>query len=130
MIKVFCYFATNIDDTKAISLELEKSMQSRKFKDNNGNMELSEVDYHKYKPYYVIITDDYKEVRDIDIIKDVAEMPVNYGYSLIVISPRLINIPNECKTFISIGDKKSGVFENELVSNKQKKNSTLIMMKL
>ena len=33
---------------------------------------------------------------------------------------RLINIPNECKTFISIGDKKSGVFENELVSNKQK----------
>ena len=118
--KSFRYFATNIDDTKAISLELEKSMQSRKFKDNNGNMELSEVDYRKYKPYYVIITDDYKEVRDIDIIKDVAEMPVNYGYSLIVISPRLINIPNECKTFISIGDKKSGVFENELVSNKQK----------
>ena len=32
----------------------------------------------------------------------------------------MINIPNECETFISVGDKKSGVFENELVSNKQK----------
>ena len=92
----------------------------RKFKDNNGKMELSGADYHKYKPYYMIITDDYKLIRDTDIIKDVSEMPINYGFSLVVISPRLINIPNECKTFISIGDKKSGVFENELVSNKQK----------
>ena len=95
-------------------------MQTRKFKDNNGKMELNGADYHHYKPYYVIITDDYKMVRDIELVKDVSEMPINYGFSLIVISPRLVNIPNECKTFISIGDKKSGVFENELVSNKQK----------
>ena len=40
--------------------------------------------------------------------------------SLIVVSPRLINIPNECNAFVSIGDKKSGVFENELIANKQK----------
>ena len=118
--KTFRYFATNLDEAKEISLELEKSMQARKFKDNNGKMELSGADYHKYKPYYMIITDDYKLIRDTDIIKDVSEMPINYGFSLVVISPRLINIPNECKTFISIGDKKSGVFENELVSNKQK----------
>ncbi len=114
------YFATNLDEAKAISLELEKEIQARKFKDNNGKMELSGVDYHKYKPYYLIITDDYKSLRDIEMLKDVCEMPINYGFSLIVISPRLVNIPNECKTFISIGDRKSGVFENELVSNKQK----------
>ena len=118
--KSFRYFATNFDEAKAISLELEKEMQARKYRDNNGKMELSEADYHKYKPYYLIITDDYKMVRDIELVKDVCEMPVNYGFSLMVISPRLINIPNECNTFISIGDKKSGVFENELVSNKQK----------
>ena len=118
--KTMRYFATNLDEAKQISLELEKEMQSRKFKDNNGKMELSNIDYHKYKPYYLIITDDYKQVRDIELVKDVCEMPINFGFSLIVISPRLINIPNECKTFISIGDKKSGVFENELVSNKQK----------
>ncbi len=114
------YFATNLDEAKEISLELEKEMQARKFKDNNGKMELSGVDYHKYNPYYMIITDDYKLVRDIELVKDVCEMPINYGFSLIVVSPRLVNIPNECKTFISIGDKKSGIFESELVSNKQK----------
>ena len=114
------YFATNLDEAKEISFELEKEMQARKFTDKNGKMELSGTDYHKYKPYYVVITDDYKMVRDIEIMKDILEMPVNYGFSLIVISPRLVNIPNECKTFISIGDKKSGIFESELVSNKQK----------
>jgi len=114
------YFATNLDEAKEISLALEKEFQARKYRDVNGNMEVSSVDYHKYKPYYMIITDDYKSVRDIEILKDVCSMEINYGFSLIVVSPRLINLPNECKTFVSIGEKKSGVFENELVSNKQK----------
>ena len=114
------YFASSLDEAKAISLELEKEIQTRKYKDSNGKMEVNTVDYHKYKPYYVVITDDYKAIRDLELVKDIEDMPVNYGFSLIVISPRLVNIPNECKTFISIGDKKSGVFENELVSNKQK----------
>ena len=114
------YFATNFDEAKEISLVLEKEMQTRRYRETDGKMEDNTEDYRKHKPYYFIITDDYKMVRDIEIIKDVCEMPINYGFSLMVISPRLVNIPNECKTFISIGDKKSGIFENELVSNKQK----------
>ncbi len=114
------YFASNLDEAKEISLALEQELQARKYKDVNGQRELNNNDYRKYKPYYVLITDDYKSIRDVEIVKDIAEMTINVGYSLIVISPRLVNIPNECKTFISIGEKKSGVFENELVSNKQK----------
>ena len=118
--RTFRYFASNLDEAKELSLELEKEVQARKFVDNNGKMDLSDKDYHHYKPYYLIITDDYKLVRDVELVKDVSEMQINYGFSMIVISPRLVNIPNECKTFISIGDKKSGIFESELVSTKQK----------
>lgn len=114
------YYAANLDEAKEISLVLEQELQARKYKDVNGNRELNDADYRRYKPYYLIITDDYKLIRDVEIVKDVAELPINVGFSLIVISPRLVNLPNECKTFISIGDKKSGIFENELVSNKQK----------
>lgn len=114
------YFATNIDEAKEISLALEQELQARKYKDNNGTRELNTTDYKKYRPYYIIITDDFKSVRDVELVKDVCESQINVGFSLIVISPRLVNLPNECKTFISVGDKKSGVFENELVSNKQK----------
>ena len=118
--KTIRFFATNIDEAKEISLYLEQEIQRRKYKDENGNTGTNDTNYIKNKPYYVIITDDYKSVRDIELVKDVAEMDVNIGFSLLTISPRLINVPNECNTFISIGDKKSGIFENELVSNKQK----------
>ncbi len=114
------FFAENLDEAKEISLYLEKEFQARKYNDIDGNMKISEKDYKSYQPYYLLITDDYKAYRDVDILKDVCESNINYGFSLIVISPRLVNLPNECQTFISIGDKKSGVFENELVSNKQK----------
>ena len=100
------YFATNIDEAKEISLYLEQEIQHRKYKDVNGEMQLNTENYKNYKPYYVVITDDYKLVRDVELVKDITSMEINIGFSLITISPRLINIPNECQTFISIGDKK------------------------
>lgn len=112
------YFASDIDDMKEISLHLEKEFQRRGAPKDSIRTE--NYSYLNYEPYYVIITDDYKMVRDLEIIKDVAEQEVNLGFSLVIISPRITNLPNECSTFISIGDQKSGVFENELVSNKQK----------
>ena len=115
--KTVRYFATNIDEMKELSLHLEQQFQHR-FRPEEGAKEGRT--YVDYEPYYIIITDDYKAVRDLEIIKDVESQEVNYGFSLTIVSPRLTNLPNECKTFISIGDQKSGVFENELVSNKQK----------
>lgn len=114
------FFASNIDDMKELSLYLEKEFQKRNTRDNELSINVDDKDYDNYSPYYVIITDDYKMVRDLEIIKDVAAQEKNCGFSLVIISPRLTNLPNECKTFVSIGDQKSGVFENELVSNKQK----------
>ena len=112
------FFATNQDEMKELSLYLEKEFQHRKYADENNN--LNDKNYTEYIPYYMIITDDYKSVRDLEVIKDICEQELNIGFSLTIISPRLTNLPNECKTFISIGEQKSGVFENELVSNKQK----------
>lgn len=112
------YFATNDDELKEISLHLEKEFQHRKFNGETG--ELNDKNYASYKPYYFVITDDYKAVRDLDIIKDIASQQINLGFSLMVVSPKITNLPNECRTFVSIGDLKSGLFESELVSKKQK----------
>ncbi len=111
------YFSTNLDEMKELSLHLEQQFQHRVRPNDNGR---DDRNYTSFSPYYIIITDDYKMVRDLEIIKDVESQEVNHGFSLTIISPRLTNLPNECSTFISIGDQKSGVFENELVSNKQK----------
>ena len=112
------YFATNNDEAKELSLYLEQEFQSRKFRDDSH--ETKNLNYQSYKPYYVIISDDFKSIRELEIIKDVCDQEINIGYSLMVINNRITNLPNECHSFISIGDKMSGLFENELVSNKQK----------
>ncbi len=112
------YFATNNDEAKELSLYLEQEFQARKFRDSNH--ETKNLNYQSYKPYYVIISDDFKAIRELEIIKDVCDQEENIGYSLVIINNRINNLPNECHAFISIGDKMSGLFENELVSNKQK----------
>ncbi|MBP3800007.1 MAG: type VII secretion protein EssC [Bacilli bacterium] len=116
--KTVRYFATNNDEAKELSLHLEQEFQSRKFRDSDH--ETKNLNYLSYKPYYVIISDDFKAIRELEIIKDICNQDVNIGYSLMIVNNRITNLPNECHSFISIGDTMSGLFENELVSNKQK----------
>ena len=69
-----------------------------------------------------IITDDFKNARDIEIIKEVLEQKINYGFSILILNDKLTNLPNECMNFVCIGHNNRGViFEDELVTNKQKK---------
>ena len=112
------YFAATVDEAKELSLHLEQEFQARRYKD--GTREANPNNYLSYKPYYLIITDDFKSIRELEIIKDVCDQEINVGYSLVIINNRITNLPNACHSFISIGDKLSGLFENELVSNKQK----------
>lgn len=114
------YFATNNDEAKELSLNLEQIFQGRRNNNSNEYIQTSQNDYTSFKPYFFIIIDDFKSVRELEIIKDICNENTNIGFSLMIVNNRLTNLPNECHTFISIGDKMSGIFENELVSNKQK----------
>lgn len=116
--KTMRFFATNVDDMKQISSYLESIFESRSYRENSGSI----LDYKHHKPYYFIITDDFKTARDIEIIKDVLEQKTNVGFSLFILNDKLTNLPNECMSFICIGhNNRSVIFEDELVTNKQKK---------
>ena len=110
------FFATDIDETKEVSLYLEKIYQERK--NQNG------FDYKKAKEYYLIITDNYQTYRDIEIIKDVLNQEKNNGFSLIIFSDRIQNLPSECHNFISVEREKSGMFESEISIDHQKEFET------
>lgn len=113
------FFAESVDDMKQISSTLEADFQRRAYKEDNT---FKEVNYKAYQPYYFIITDDFKNARDIEIIKDVLEQKINYGFSLLILNDKLTNLPNECMNFICVGHNNRGtIFEDELVTNKQKK---------
>ncbi len=117
--KTVRYFAKTIDDMKQVSSALEGEFQRRAYTEDNA---FREQNYRTYKPYYFIITDDFKSARDIEIIKNVLEQKTNYGFSLLILNDKLTNLPNECMNFICIGHNNRGtIFEDELVTNKQKK---------
>ena len=108
------FFADDYDDMKEISSYLEESL--------NHRLEQKEKDYKSFSPYYLIITDDYKRIENLKIITDILSAKNNVGFSLMCISGNLMQLPNECKTFISLEDEKNGIiFQNEMSKKNQQR---------
>jgi len=106
------FFADNYDDMKEISAYLEEDL--------NRRLEYKDKDYRSFMPYYLIITDDYKQIENLKIITDIVETKVNVGFSLLCVTNDLMQLPNQCKTFISLGkENESVIFHNEISSKNQ-----------
>ena len=103
------FFSSNIEDAKEISNYLEQELFYRRFDEN-----MNEVirDYTVCRPYYLIITDNYINVRRINIFKDITEINNNYGFSLVILENLISRLPSKCNNFITIGEKNSGILEN------------------
>ena len=109
------FFATDLDETKELSLYLERIYQDRKA--NKRSISSS-------SPYYLVITDNYHMYRDIEIIKDILVSEENYGFSLMIFSDKLQNLPSECKNFINVNKERSGIFESEISIGNQREFQT------
>lgn len=112
------FFATNTEDMQSISIYLEKIFQYRKgvYKDKgNGNKNA----YMHFYSYFLIIVDDIDSSRRIDIIDSVLQESGNYGFSLMILEDKLSKLPSQVTNFINIGDKSSGILNNDGVTNTQ-----------
>ena len=108
------FFADDYNEMKEISRYLEEEINSRTTRDD-------ELDYKAFMPYYLIITDDYKKIENLKIITEILEKKVNVGFSILCISDSLTQLPNECKTFISLTNNEGMMFESEISSTNQSK---------
>lgn len=110
------FFADNYDDMKEVSQYLEEVLKSR--------IESEAEDYKSFMPYYLIITDDYKKIENLKLIKEILKYHnTNMGFSLLCITDDLTQLPNECKTFVEIDNKKGMIFENEISSTNHRQIS-------
>lgn len=110
------FFSSDFDSGKEISGYLSSIFVQREemYKKNNRNS--NEVaNYKLFSSYYMIITDNYEEIKDYPIIDNVLHMNGNYGFSLMILNESLANLPTQCKSFIGIDNLTSGgIFENEI----------------
>ena len=114
--KTFRFFGTNKDEINPISNYLVNEFTNRKYKDRDGFGSVSSDDYKSHMPYYVIITDDYKNIRNIEIFDKVFNESINYGFSIIAIDRSLRRLPDEAKVFININKENSLMLEPDLTS--------------
>ncbi len=75
--------------------------------------------YLKFKPYYLIITDSAYKMKNNSLITTILNSNINYGFSTLMVSDRLDDLPNEVSLFVNIEPNISSIFEQELVTNNQ-----------
>ena len=119
--ETFRFFATNSDEIKEVLSYLDKQYDLR-FEDLSEGLrkEIKNDSYKKYKPYYLIITDDYENIAENKFTKSLLEDEGNLGFSMIILNDKLATLPSACSGFINIGEQNSGLIENELVTTKQR----------
>ena len=115
------FFATNSEELKEVSNYLEEEYRKRHDGKSEGQT-AGEDKNKKFKdkpPYYLVITDNYKAVKNTPIIDMIQKNPLNVGFSFITISNSMKNLPNKCEKFVEIGEKESCILEKRLSSESQ-----------
>lgn len=107
------FWAENYDDMKEISRYLENEFINR--------VEEGKFEDKIVAPYYLIITDNYKKIENLQIINKILDTKTNIGFGIFCIADDLIDLPNGCQAFIELDGTNGTMFENEITSTTQKK---------
>lgn len=114
------FFASKQEDFKLLNTYLDSEFSSRVDKKSEKEKASKAVnkekyeEYELYDSYYLIITDNYKAIRNLKFINNMLETQFNYGFSLVVIENDMKNLPKECQKFIVIDDVESGMFSGTI----------------
>lgn len=113
------FFADNYDDMTKISFYLEQVFMSRKYSEEDGKRSETNITYKDVVPYYLIIVDNIKKNKNVEIINKVLHEEKNVGFGLIILNDGIGNLPNECNDFLTAAGEKSAIIKNDLNKNNQ-----------
>ena len=104
--KDFRFFASNYADAKEISKYLEVIFDRRVELSSNSSSS------KEYRPQCLIITDNYQDYRNLGIINKLNLFKQNVGFSLLCISDNMVELPDNCQTFICIENGVGRMFDS------------------
>lgn len=122
------FFGSNHNDIKQISQYLEEIFNERNGDGENGNIiqiTRREKNYRQFDSYYLIITDDYRNMKNVRIINRVLGTPDNLGFGILCVTEDITQLPNECKTFVEIKENDKCLMYRNEVSMETKKEFLL-----
>ncbi len=89
------FFSSTLEGSKRICDYLLSELQNR--------IALSKDGAKLFKPYYIICTDDYSQIKRHAFTKLLTEIDEIVGYSLLILESRMSILPSKCDNFINIG---------------------------
>lgn len=108
------FFANDYNEMNEISKYLLEEFEDRLQAQENGNK--------LFSPYYLIVIDDYKKVENLKIISEVLNNKnSNVGFGILCITDDMMQLPNECTTFVSLQENSGVLFESQVSSTSQKR---------
>ena len=121
------FFSTNIESAKKLNDYFYYEIQNRIAQAQEG--------ITSFKPYYLVISDDYSSIKRLPFIKSLTETDVNVGFSLLLLESQLSRLPSKCNNFIVLGDTSSGILTNsfekqERITFQDNINNNIDMMRV
>ena len=113
------FFAKDYDEMNKISFYLEQVFTARKYSQDDDKQVETDITYKNVRPYYLIIIDNIKKTKNIDIVDKILKEDRNLGFGIIILNERISNLPNECKDFLSAKQDQSSIVTNDLNKDKQ-----------
>lgn len=105
-------FASNKDEYNDLANYLETIYNARKENKNDVNP-------HKFDKIYLIITDSFKMIRNVNLVNSLLKEKNNYGFSFVILNKNIASLPEQCKTFIKVDYVNGELSKNVLNSEKQ-----------
>ena len=115
------FFSNNYDEMMKLSFYLEQVYTARKYSDEDGKQVENNIDYRNVRPYYLIIVDNIKKHKNIDIIDKILKDEGNLGFGLIILNDGISNLPNECNDFLTADGENSAIITSDLNVDNQVK---------
>ena len=115
------FFASSLEEANEISSFLDGEFKNRKEEAANSKDENADKKdiYKNYSPYYLIITDNYLNYKNLQIILDILKEKNNLGFSILTMADSMKYLPNRCANFIEISDTNSCILTKKVDSKSQ-----------
>jgi len=107
------FFSTDYESAKRVNDYLNLELQQRLSMIEDDKTQIT------FRPHYIIITDDYSQIKGLSFIKSLVETDASLGFSFIIMENTLSKLPSKCNNFISLGDTTSSLLRNSYEQQEQ-----------
>lgn len=119
------FFATTQEEMKEVTNALEEELKLRKTeitstKTGVGEEKVDKKDLYKnFDSYYLIINDNYKDVKNNSFINEIMSLDGNFGFSYMVVEKSMRNLPLRSASFVQVGETEGVILEKNINASAQ-----------